>query len=257
MKLICLNIWGGRAGKDPLLAFFEKYRDEADIFCLQEVWASDYADFQGVPAGGVPLDNSGVVPESYQHIGSVLPGFHGYFHPHFLDHYGLASFVKDGIAVAADGEVYVHHEKGYVPQDDLGKHARSIQFLTLDVPGGPVTVVNFHGLWNGKGKSDCPERLEQSARILAFLRTLDHPFVLVGDFNLTPETESLRMLEDAGMRNLISEYGITSTRTSFYTKDQKFADYALVSEGVEVRDFRVLPDEVSDHAALFLDFSRA
>ncbi len=34
----------------------------------------------------------------------------------------------------------------------------------------------------------------------------------------------------------------------------RIADYALVSPDVAVVDFKVLPDEVSDHAAMYLDF---
>jgi len=78
--------------------------------------------------------------------------------------------------------------------------------------------------------------------------------VLCGDFNLLPDTESLKRLEGIGLRNLIKEYGITSTRTSFYDKPAKFADYALVSEGIEVKDFKILPDEVSDHSPMYLEF---
>jgi endonuclease/exonuclease/phosphatase family metal-dependent hydrolase len=77
---------------------------------------------------------------------------------------------------------------------------------------------------------------------------------LCGDFNLPPNTKSLAMFEEFGLRNLISEYKINSTRTSFYTKEEKFADYIFVSNGIKVNDFSVLPDEVSDHAPLFIDF---
>jgi len=42
MKIITLNTWGGRAGKELLLSFFEKYRDDADIFCLQEIWSAPH-----------------------------------------------------------------------------------------------------------------------------------------------------------------------------------------------------------------------
>lgn len=254
MKLICLNTWGGRAGKDLMLGFFEKYATETDIFCLQEIWADWHHEFEGTPAGGSPLRNDMVLAQGYQLIRETLPTHVPYFHPHFFEHYGLASFVRDGIQVAADGEVYVYLEKGHVPKDDLGRHARNIQFLTLEQPAGPMTVINFHGLWNGLGKGDTDERLEQSRRILDFTSTLDHPFVLVGDFNLTPDTQSLRMIEKTGLRNLVREYGITSTRTSFYSKPERFADYAFASPGIEVRDFKVLPDEVSDHAALYLEF---
>ncbi len=59
----------------------------------------------------------------------------------------------------------------------------------------PVTVVNFHGLWNGKGKTDTPDRIAQSQNILRFLEGVDGEIILCGDFNLLPDTESLRMFE--------------------------------------------------------------
>jgi len=63
------------------------------------------------------------------------------------------------------------------------------------------------------------------------------------------------MLEESGLRNLIKEYSIKNTRTSHYSKEGKYADYALVSPEISVLDFRVLPDEVSDHAALYLEIA--
>jgi endonuclease/exonuclease/phosphatase family metal-dependent hydrolase len=60
--------------------------------------------------------------------------------------------------------------------------------------------------------------------------------------------------EKLGCIDLIKKYGITSTRTSLYLKPIKFADYVFVSKGIDVIDFKVLPDEVSDHAPLLLDF---
>ena len=62
------------------------------------------------------------------------------------------------------------------------------------------------------------------------------------------------MLEAAGLRNLIAEFGVASTRTSLYTGPERFADYVFVSPGVDVSAFRALPDEVSDHAPLMLEF---
>lgn len=105
----------------------------------------------------------------------------------------------------------------------------------------------------GKGKNDSPERLEQSAKILEFTKKIQNPFILCGDFNLLPDTQSIQLFEDAGLRNLIKEFGVTSTRTSFYSKPEKHADYAFISDGMGLKDFKVLPDEVSDHAPLLID----
>lgn len=253
MKLISLNTWGGRAGKEGLLAFFNKHQD-VDIFCLQEMWSAPYEHLEGKSAGGLAIDHSKVMVQGVQEISAVLTNHRSYFRPHLLDNYGLLMFVKNDWSVLEEGEVFVHKEKGFIPDGDVGNHARNIQYVTLQTPAGVRPVLNFHGLWNGAGKGDSEDRLRQSDKIIEFVKTLPNPYVLCGDFNLLPDTQSLIKLEDVGLRNLIKEYGVTSTRTSHYTKEQKFADYALVSDGVVVKDFIVLPDEVSDHSPMYLDF---
>jgi exonuclease III len=252
MKLISLNTWGGRAGKEKLLRFFEAHKD-IDIFCLQEVWSGGEHMLKEVEIGGVPID--GVEPQIFSAIASVLPDYISYFRALFFDYYGLVIFIKRDIAVLEEGEVFVYRERGFFLTGDIGNHARNIQHITIETSQGRRTIVNFHGAWgSGWGKGDNPERLLQSEKIVAFFKMLENPFILCGDFNLSPETESLKKIEDFGLRNLIKEHGITSTRTSFYPKENRFADYALVSEGVEVKDFDVLPDEVSDHSPLYLEF---
>lgn len=252
MKLVSLNIWGGRAGREKLLPFFEAHKDDVDVFCLQEVWADRYEMYEGTMAGGRPIDHSMVMTHVLQEISAILTDHTPYFHPSFYDSYGQCTFVRSTIPVNKAGDIFVHRERGYIPTDDLGNHARNMQYVEIEQDGVPLTIMNLHGLWNGKGKTDCTERLEQSDKILAFIDTLTTSYILCGDFNLLPDTESLKKFEAAGMRNLIAEYGITSTRTPLYDKDVLFADYAFVNEGVTVQDFKVLPDVVSDHAPLQL-----
>lgn len=51
---------------------------------------------------------------------------------------------------------------------------------------------------------------------------------MIGDFNLMPNTESVRILEKK-YTNLITQYGIKSTRTAVYDDMSiPFADYAFV-----------------------------
>ena len=253
MKLISLNTWGGRAGKEKLLAFFEKHK-EVDIFCLQEIWSGPYEYLEGKEAGGLPIKNDGIMIRGMQEISNLLTTHTAYFRPHHGDHYGLMLLVKKDLEVVEEGEVFVYREKGYVPEGDVGFHARNVQYVTVATTNGNRTIGNFHGMWNGQGKGDSEDRLLQSEKIIQFLKTLPNPYVLCGDFNLLPTTESLKKLEDFGLRNLIKEYGVTSTRTSFYTKPDKFADYVFVNKEIEVVDFRILPDEVSDHAAMYFEF---
>ena len=162
--------------------------------------------------------------------------------------------VHKNLNIIEEGEVFVYKHKGYIPEGDVGGHARNIQYARIRVNNRPVTIINFHGLWNGKGKTDTEDRIQQSKNILEFTQKLDGDYILCGDFNLLPDTESIKLFESQGLRNLIKEYKVTSTRTSFYTKPEKHADYIFVTKGIDVKDFSVLPEEVSDHAPLLLGF---
>lgn len=252
MKIVSLNTWGGRAGEDNLLDFFAKRKD-VDVFCLQEIWSAPYENFDGHAAGGVAIDHSKIMTEGMQKISSTLPNHTKYFRPHFMDNYGLLMLVKKDLDVITEDEIFVYKEKGHIPDGDIGNHARNIQYVTLMTNGRPVTIFNFHGLWNGKGKTDTDDRISQSQNISNFIESLNGECVLCGDFNLLPNTKSIQILEESGLRNLIKEYKVKSTRTSYYTKPEKHADYVFVSSGIKVGDFQVLPDEVSDHTPLLIE----
>jgi len=253
MKLITLNTWGGRAGRALLLDFFRKYKD-IDVFCLQEIWSAPYEHLEGHLAGGLAISHEQIMTRGMQEISETLSNHSSYFRPLVLDDYGLQMLVKNNLAVRKEGEVSVYKYKGYVSEGEIGDHGRSIQYVTLNLQGNPMTIINFHGAWiKGMKKIDTEDRINQSKKIVEFIQNLSNDFILCGDFNLLPDTESLAILEKAGLRNLIKEYGITSTRTSFYKKPDKYADYVFVSKEIEVKDFRVLLEEVSDHSALFLE----
>ncbi len=240
MKLITLNTWGGRVG-EPFIDFVEKHRD-VDIFCFQEI----YDQAKEVMAKDYPND----MYEQFADLGMLLPEHDGFFRPILREVYGLAIFIKKNLQVKEEGELLIHDSDSDSILD--GHHLRKLQWVKFNKDGKDFTVVNVHGLWNGMGKNDTPERLAQSEMIKGFMDKVDGPKILCGDFNLNPDTESLRMLGE-NMKDLVKEYSVTSTRTSFYEKPGKFADYIFVSPDIEVKNFKVLPEEVSDHAALFLE----
>ena len=253
MRIISLNTWGGRAGKEKLLSFFKTYANTTDIFCLQEIWSAPYEHLEGRLAGGVPLINEKIMGYALRDISTILPNHQAFFHPHVGDNYGLLMFVRKEYRVSNEGDIFVYKEKGFISGEDVGNHARNIQYVTIETATGPTTVINFHGLWNGKGKTDTEDRIRQSKNILEFTKKLNGDYILCGDFNLLPDTESIKLFEEDGLRNLIKEYKISSTRTSFYTKPEKHADYIFVTKGIQIKEFKVLPDEVSDHAPLLIE----
>jgi hypothetical protein len=68
-----------------------------------------------------------------------------------------------------------------------------------------------------------------------------------------PKGPCFSALEDK-MHNLVNLHQVSSTRTSLYKKEEKFAGYILTSPEVKTHHFAVLDHEVSDHTPLFLEF---
>ncbi len=238
MKIITLNTWGGRVS-EPLMDFFKKHQD-VDIFCLQEIYHN---------AKDVLVEYKEDRLNLFSDIQQVLPDYESYFRPS-ISNYGLALFAKKGLEILDEGEVLIYKKADYQGGAD---HPRNLQYIHINYLGKEYTISNVHGLWNGKGKGDSEERLEQSRAIKSFVDSSRGHKIICGDFNLSPDTESVSIL-DEGMRNLIKEYNVASTRTSLYPKSIRHADYIFVSPDINVKEFKVLPDEVSDHSPLFLEF---
>jgi endonuclease/exonuclease/phosphatase family metal-dependent hydrolase len=241
MRLISLNIWGGHV-RNPLLEFVAS-QQKVDIFCFQEV----YKDAKHK----ISDDDRVVSLDIFSELHALLPEHQGFFKPVVGHSYGIGMFVKKGIEVLEEGSLVIHENPNYRGKGPT--HSRNLQWAKCRIGDREHFIVNVHGLWNGKGKTDCPERIQQSQRIRTFLDSILPTKIVCGDFNLRPDTQSVKIIEQ-GMKNLIQDYNIASTRTSLYEKAEKFADYIFTSLDLNIHAFEVLKDEVSDHAPLFLEF---
>ena len=244
MKIISLNIWGGKIYQK--LVDFIQSNSEIDVFCFQEIYKDGYEFFKDTKYKNNKHD-------IYYDIKKLLPGHKGVFHPALGEYYGVAMFIKNNYDILETGEVFIYKEKGHLPEGDMGRHARNLQWALINTPKEPITIVNVHGLWNGQGKTDTDERIEQSQRIVDFIKSIETRIILCGDFNLRLDTKSLSMIDESGLRNLIREYNVPTTRTSLYDKPEKHADYMFISPELKEKQFIVLPDEVSDHSPLMLE----
>lgn len=247
MKLISLNTWGGIRHK-PLLEFIKNKSIDVDIFCFQEVF----------PCSGIPKPILGEIrPDLFSEIQEILPDFNGY---HTLvqesDVGGLAIFIKKFFITNKNEHIIIFSDLNKTPDEnnkDYFSMGRDLQRLEFSYAHKKYSILNFHGMWVATGKTDTPKRIEQSEKVKKIFDESFGAKILCGDFNLKPNTESIAILSKNN-RNLIQEYKITSTRSSYYTKPIKFADYVITSPEVEIKDFKVLKEEVSDHLPLFLEF---
>lgn len=131
---------------------------------------------------------------------------------------------------------------------------RSIQDSILEINGKEIQIINVHGIWN-KNKIGDERTIKQSEFILSKIRN-DIPVIIVGDFNLLPNTESIKILDNK-LINLIAKYNIESTRPKFddgLDTGNMVCDYVFVNDKVVVNDLKVIESNISDHLPLLLDF---
>ena len=254
MKLITLNIWGGTL-HDPLLSFVEDYSEKVDIFCFQEVYQAHLDK----------LISRGMHADIYGEIAKKLTSHTGYFAPHLKSYdlggkvdfdlkAGLTIYIRKNIEVSECKDLFIYRDGLELLHDDIQTVPRNLQYISFKSNDNNYLISHFHGIWYPKTKVDTDDRIKQVRKMKGFLSERKERKILCGDFNLLPATKSMNILEE-GMVNLIKEYDIKTTRNKHYQREEKHADYVLISPDITVRKFTVVDTIVSDHLPLFLEFS--
>lgn len=237
MRIISLNTWGGRV-TSSFPGFLSRERGMTDIFCFQEV--NNKPDARELEEGEREF--------LFDELTEALPEHQGFFAEQYKGT-GIAVFVRKDIPVAREDSICV------LQTEEMAEpfFPRPLQHIELS----GLNIYNFHGVPKSD-KLDTPEREIQTARVLERMAKDSGPKILVGDFNLRPETDAIRRFEQT-MRNLVIAGGFSTTRSDLYgTKAlQPYADYAFVTPDVAVKEFTVLDDVVSDHLPLLLEIEAA
>ncbi len=264
MQIMSLNAWGGKL-HTALLPYVAK--TAPDILCLQEVIHSPDTEAPWLTY----RDGDHVLPQRanlFHEIRQALPDHVATFCPAAQgalwdgdrpvpSQWGLATFVHKSFPIIAQAQGFVH--KSWSPEG-YGDHPRSRTAHAVRLHdfgrNRQISVTHMHGLRDPAGKHDTPARAAQARRLLDLSRQVSEPddlTVICGDFNVEPGSETLALLRDAGMTDLVTAGGHPGTRSSHYAKPGKFADYMLVSRKTEIRAFQIIRDpEVSDHCPLVL-----
>ncbi len=262
---MCLNGWGGKLHEE-LLPYVEN--TAPDVLCLQEVVHSPASEKDWLTY----RDGDHVLPQRtnfFRDVCSALPEHVAVFCPaaqgvlwdkdqSVPSQWGLATFIHRSFPIIGQVQGFVH--KGFSPVG-YGDHPRSRSAHGLRIydyqAGRPLSVTHMHGLRDLNGKMDTPERAAQARKLLDLSRQVSEPddlSVICGDFNVEPDSETLRILADADFSELVTGRGFNSTRNSHYKKPGKYADYMLINHEDAVKGFDVVHDpEVSDHCPLVLE----
>lgn len=260
MKLISFNI-GIKIDNSKEIGNFIKSQD-ADIVAFQEIIRHfDESVFD--------------MYKSKEHIkkiiGKKLP--YSFFGPQWIAdamrkngnmHRDFNGFVEQGNEIISKFPILnatnEHYHKHYSLELEWANfytedHPRCVQIVELNVNGKNLQILNLHGLYS-RDKQDSERTLNQCRYILEVAKRKNIPTIIVGDFNLLPETKSIGILNKE-FKNLIDEYEIKSTRPNFddgTDKGNNVVDYIFVNDKIKVNNFEVVNTNISDHLPLILDF---
>lgn len=234
MKTVFLNAWDAKIPE--IREYITDQAQTTDVFCFQEA----YENMQNLCA-------------------ELLPDYAAYNDYVSKDSFPQATYVHKRHNVVSSGSIlkdqpntglgiYVEIEQS----DNNSEDSRNNQNLVIG---------NFHGISRPGDKLDNPNRITQSQELIRFFNTFfenKSEVIIGGDFNLLPETESLKMFEQAGYTDLIKKLGITTTRNRYVwdrhpNSKQDYSDYVFISPSVELISFKVPRNLISDHLPLELE----
>lgn len=244
MRLLQLNAWTLRLPTKVT----EMISSEApDIVALQEILESDL--------------EAGLFTFLHELMATV--GFEQRFFSSVYAFRFMAGSIDFGNAIISNlnlrdqNTIFTHltYTKDFrAERDDY--NVRNFQHVVAeDKNGKAFHLINHHG-YHIPGHKRGNELTRQACqRIFEYTQKLQGPVIIVGDFNLEPESDSLRVF-DGYFRNLTTESGLSTTRNSL-THKSEVCDYILVNEQVKVNEFYASNIIASDHLGLILDFDVA
>ena len=239
MKILQLNIWGGKLGKQIIELIL---REKPDLVCLQEAIVLPH--------------ESGLLFTQYPEILKETKFENSYFSAAFgfiiMNHRAdFGNAIMSHLPFTKTTTVFTRGE--YIPTTDLvdgDYNMRNLQHALIERNGKKLHVLNHHGHHLRQHKMGDEETLRQCGIIADYISKLEGDVVLTGDFNLAPESESLGKL-NAILTNHCIVAGATTTRTVL-THKTEVCDYIFTSPNLQTKNFKILSDIVSDHCALVI-----
>lgn len=138
-------------------------------------------------------------------------------------------------------------------------HWRSLTKTIIDFwDNKKAQIINVHWCYSDD-KKDNERTLNQSKFILEKVKEHNISTIVVWDFNVDNTTESIDMIR-AQLSDLTKEHNIQSTRPKFddwseSSRWNQVIDFIFVSDDIEVKNFWVIKNTISDHFALEIEFS--
>ncbi len=263
MRLICLNVALFVSNNEKVITFLKNQKP--DIICLQEVAKSvDKSVYEKY----ISLDSINSATKQLMHSfygpTSKMKDFkQKNFHKEenfYIDLGGfleIGNYIKSKYKIINTSNIFIKNKYKEITdwENWPGNEAKAVLVVDLELKNGEkIRIINYHGIWT-KEKIGNKETLNACRKINDLAKEVNYPVIIVGDFNLFPDTQSMRVFKD--FQSLVDVYNIKTTRPSsneLSSLKRNIVDYIFVSSGIKVTSFKVLDSDVSDHLPLILDF---
>ena len=211
--------------QDSLVGYLEEQAVDTDIFCFQEATKA-----MRHSCAGVLFNYSETTHHKYVTA---------------ADDFWQSTFIRKDITVLSSQIL--------MPDStDTG----AVICSEIQVGDSNLYVCNAHGMSRPNDKRDDPGRIKQSQELIDFFKDKNEPVIIGGDFNLFPDTQSIKVFSDNGYRDLIQEFNITTTRNHLvwdrFPVRMDYSDYVFLKGDMTLKSFTVPVNEVSDHLPLLL-----
>lgn len=263
MKLMSLNVECFKANNLKLARFLNE--QQLDIICFQEVTRALDNKVNKKYITKDPIDEATKLlkygffghTDVFNKIKLDRPheGEKIHFDPQGLLEMG--NYIKSNLKIKKSRNVFL---EGRFPtisdhSDWPDKQRRAAQVVDLDCNGKNLRVINYHGIWT-KDKMGNSKTYNACNKILDLASNSNGEVVICGDFNLFPNSSSMRIFDNKFV-SLVDIFGVKTTRSGLYktTRTVKnIVDYVFVSKEIKIKNFRVIDTDVSDHLPLELGF---
>ncbi len=245
VKVMSLNISHGRnmALNQLLVSKKRTYQNLDNIAMLLEEIAPDVVALQEADA---PSRWSG----NFDHVAYVAQqaGFpclvHGFHSQSWISNYGTALLSRNRPATAASyrfSRSWPSKQKGFV--------SAALDW-TVGQQRVSITLVSVHFDFLRASVRD-----QQVDEMVARLSDIDGPLILMGDLNSQWEHDAANVRVLADELNLRAFYPERSGLGTYKGSAGKRLDWILISQDLEFKDYKVLPDVVADHFAVFAEIA--
>ena len=268
IKLLTLNVSIFDENNEKLTRFLKEVTP--DIICLQEVTrkVDNFALGAYISKGAIDQATPELIHSFYAPNWALKDfkqnNFHGksVFQHDFGGIIEYGNYIKSRFTITDGKSIFVQDHFSYITDWDWisnhhGEEPRMVQIADLMIDEvQELRILNYHGIWS-KNKQDTDRTLSAIQKLVQFAHEVNYPVIICGDFNLFPDTRSIKVLKD-NFTSLVDEFNIMSTRpksNELSGVNRNVVDYVFISKNISVKAFKVIDSDVSDHLPLFLDFT--